>query len=495
MKRANIFFLFAAVALACLSLPAKAQTLNSAYFTEDFKYRHMLNPAFGNEQNYIAVPALGNMSMQLRGNIGLKDLLFQDPTTGKYSRTFMHPDVSTGAALSGINDVNRLQTNIDLTLLSAGFHAFGGYNTIEVNEKTMLGVMLPYELFEFAKNIGNKSYTFDNFGARAMSYAEVALGHSRQLSSSLRMGAKLKVLIGAGRADVNISGMKANLVGNEWRITTSGAVADVNVKGIQFKNTTDDYKQASRGSYEHIDLGETDVDGAGTSGFGLGLDLGAEYNFQNSSAEALRTLRLSAALTDLGFISWSEGVQLVQKKQEFVFHGFHEVPVKKEDAQGNPMPNQMEDQTDSYADQLSDFIALQEGGHGGRTTSLAATLNVAAQYALPVYQPLSFGVLMQHRFFGDYSWTEGRLSANWAPLKWLDGGVSVAVGSFATSMGWVLNVHPAGVNFFVGMDHILGSLSKEGIPLNSNASICIGMNVAWGKAPKKKAYSKYRRLL
>lgn len=71
------------------------------------------------------------------------------------------------------------------------------------------------------------------------------------------------------------------------------------------------------------------------------------------------------------------------------------------------------------------------------------------------------------------------MSANWKPLKWLDGGVNFAVSSFAASMGYVLNIHPKGYNFFIGMDHILGKTSKEFIPLSSNASIAVGMSVAW----------------
>ena len=46
-------------------------------------------------------------------------------------------------------------------------------------------------------------------------------------------------------------------------------------------------------------------------------------------------------------------------------------------------------------------------------------------------------------------------------------------------MGWVLNIHPKGYNFFIGMDHLLGKQSKEGIPLSSNASLNIGMSVTW----------------
>ena len=47
-----------------------AQTLNSAYFTDDYKFRHDMNPAFENKQNYITIPALGNINVNLQGNFG-----------------------------------------------------------------------------------------------------------------------------------------------------------------------------------------------------------------------------------------------------------------------------------------------------------------------------------------------------------------------------------------------------------------------------------------
>ena len=83
------------------------------------------------------------------------------------------------------------------------------------------------------------------------------------------------------------------------------------------------------------------------------------------------------------------------------------------------------------------------------------------------------------RFNGDYSWTEGRLSANWEPLKWIDGGVNFAVNSFSASMGWVLNIHPKGYNLFIGMDRLLGAMSKDGVPKGSNYSVAMGMNFTW----------------
>ena len=106
-------------------------------------------------------------------------------------------------------------------------------------------------------------------------------------------------------------------------------------------------------------------------------------------------------------------------------------------------------------------------------------MNFGCEYTLPCYKKLSFGLLSSTRLRGNYSWTEGRLSANWVPTKWLDGGVNFAVNSFTTSMGWVINIHPKAYNFFIGMDHILGKMSKEAIPLSSNASIAVGMNITW----------------
>ena len=84
---------------------ATAQTLNSAYFTDDYKYRHMLNPAMGNEQGYVSLPALGNISIKLSGNFGYQDVIMHNPMypsqSGKKMTTFMNPYISANDALSG----------------------------------------------------------------------------------------------------------------------------------------------------------------------------------------------------------------------------------------------------------------------------------------------------------------------------------------------------------------------------------------------------------
>jgi len=465
----NITKYLVAVLMTATATTITAQELNSAYFTQDFKYRHDLNPAFGNDQGYVAIPILGNLSLRMQGNFGVGDMLFQNPTTGNYDRTFMHPEVSYDDAMAGFNSgSNRLAAELGLTLLSVGFKGFGGYNTIEVRENTRASIQLPYELFDFAKNTQNKNYQFDDIGVNAMSYAELALGHSRQITRDLRVGAKLKVLLGVARADLAIEGMQANLQGDQWLITSGKAQGEINMKGIVIPDKTDEYKDGTK--YTHADLGDIDIDGGGISGFGLGIDLGAEYRIIDG-------LKVSAAVTDLGYINWSNDILLTQINGTFKFNGFHDLAVKNESA---PAGSTFDEQADAYSDQLSDFVNLKNhGDQGSKSSSLAATANVGVEYQLPMYKALSFGLLGQHHFNGDYSWTEGRLSANWAPLNWLNGGVNFAMSTYSTSFGWILNIHPKKFNIFIGMDHIKGKSTKEGVPLSSNASVAVGLNVAF----------------
>lgn len=447
---------------------ATAQTLNSAYFTDQFTFRHTMNPAYGNDDNYVSVPALGNVNVKMQGNFGYKDIIMENPVPGgKAMTTFMNPNISVADALDGLSTGNnRVTGDVNITLFSGGFKKWGGYNTIELNAKAGFGTSLPYGLFEFAKEIGNKNYDIGDINVNAQSYAELAFGHSRQIDEKLRVGAKFKLLFGIARADFKFQDVKAELGNNDKWIVSGQGQANVSMKGFKFETEESNYNEEGRQPYEHVSGAE--VDGGGLGGFGMAIDLGAVYKFNDDWT-------FSAALLDLGFISWSNDVQAVNIGNSFEFDGFHDVAVTR-DRGGEKLG----DKADRYGDQITDFVNLKDlGDKGGRTTGIGATLNLGAEYTLPSYRQIKFGALSTTRIRGAYSWTEGRLSANYTPLNWIDGGVSFAVNSFAASMGWVINIHPKHYTFFIGMDHILGKMSKEAIPLSSNANIAMGMSITW----------------
>lgn len=461
---------FMAVVLLAMSTASMAQTLNSAYFTEGYKYRHTMNPAYGNDGGYCAIPALGNLNVKMQGNFGVGDVLFKSSdygiVSGKKLATFLHPNISVDAALSGLSTGNnRVIGDVNIPIVSFGFNSFGGYNTVELNARASFGASLPYEFFEFAKNVGNKSYNIGDININAQSYVELAFGHSHQLTEKLRVGGKFKLLFGVGRGDLKVENLTADLQeSNRW-ILSGKATADASIKGFTYKMEEKEYEQEGKGTYKRVK--EAKVDGAGLGGFGMAFDLGATYKINDD-------WKVSAALLDLGFIHWNTDARASNSGEPFEFDGFHDVEIPKSS------PNSFEKKTDEYKDQLADFVNLTEvSDEGGRTTGIGCTLNLGVEYNLPVYRQLTFGFLSSSRFRGPYSWTDARLSANWEATKWLDGGVNFSVNSFTTSMGWLLNIHPKGFNFFIGMDHILGKTTKEFIPMTSNASLAMGMNITW----------------
>ena len=90
---------------------------------------------------------------------------------------------------------NKINAQAHVSILSAGFKKFGGYNTIELNVRGMAYGKIPYELFELATNTSNKNYQIGDVAFMAQSFAELAIGHSRQINERLRLGAKAKITI------------------------------------------------------------------------------------------------------------------------------------------------------------------------------------------------------------------------------------------------------------------------------------------------------------
>ena len=60
--------------------------------------------------------------------------------------------------------------------------------------------------------------------------------------------------------------------------------------------------------------------------------------------------------------------------------------------------------------------------------------------------------------------------------------INLGVGTLGTNLGWIINFHPRGFNLFVGSDHCISKLSKQGIPLRSNFDVCMGVNFPIGKS-------------
>ena len=449
----KIYSKIAALALMLAPVGAIAQNLESGFFTDGYLYRHEMNPAIENSRNYVAMPFLGNINVGMSGNIGIRDVLFN-----RNGRTVLYtnPQVDAAEFMNGIGNRNRINSDFKIQLLGAGFKAWGGYNTIGINIRGNASTIIPKSIFDITKNgLKNQTYDISDLNAHAHSYAEIALGHSRKINEKWRVGAKFKFLLGAGNVDANVKKGTITL-GENGYVANVDAELKGNIAGLSYKTKVSEHNPG------RMIMNGMDVSGYKISGLGAAFDFGAEYKINDD-------WKVMVSLTDLGFIRW-------KNNQLAATHG----TVNTDDYIFNvdkDAEHSFSNEWEKLGDQLATLYELEDkGDQGKRTTMLGATMNIGGEYIAPFYRKLTFGLLNTTRINGRYSWTNFRLTANVAPAKCFSAGVNFAVGTFGTSLGWIMSVHPKGFNLFLGMDHTIGKLAKQGIPLSSNTEFNMGIN-------------------
>lgn len=457
----NIKKCAAAMLATAAALCATAQNTQSGYFLDDYAYRFLSNPAlapsFG--KVLVGIPGINNLNMNIRGNLGLTDIIYN--VDGR-TTTFMNPGVSAAEVMGNLSDHNRLGFDIRENILSVGFGMLGGYSTINLSARANVNVSLPKSIFSFLKEgVTNDTYEIDGLKARAIGYAELSLGHSRNITSEIRVGANVKVLLGAGSFKADLDRATLALNRDSWDIITDASI-HTSLKGLNYEtsyseDTHREYVSGIDGSFKPI------------NGLGFGIDLGATY-----APKALNDWEFSAAVLDLGFIKWDNDL-LATTNGERRFQS----SIYNFSADDNA-PNSFSNEWDRMLHSLEELYQLDDAGNtGGYTQALNATVNLGASYTLPVYRRLKFGLLNTTRIAGGFSWTDFRLSANINPVKNISLGVNGNAGTLGCGFGWIANLRIpfAGIQLYLAQDNFFGKVAKQGVPLSSNVSLSLGLNV------------------
>lgn len=497
--RTNVLatILSGAVALFAIS-DAMAQTQNSrsTYFLKGSTYRHELNPAFMGERGYVSFPGLGNLTIGAQSTGGVGDFIFKK-ANGDLT-TFMNEEVSSREFLKGLPNRLKVGVNLDETILSLGFHSWGGFNTFGISVKSNTNISMPDELFKFMKNgvasEAGSRYNVKNMDIVSTNYAEIAFGHAREINDRLTVGAKVKALVGLAKATMHIDELNILASQDKWTITPKNAELYMSGKGLIIPtkgetgnyqeddyimgndgNRTDELKSGTNGqiSYEDIDFDDNNL---GPTGFGMAIDLGATYKLNDDWT-------FSASLLDLGFISWKNTTKGTMNK-DFEFNGFTNISVKDDESNSG---DKLDNQVDKLVDDLADLAKFDKTGERlKRTTALAATLNLGAEYTLPAYDRLTFGLLSSTRIQGKHSWTEARVSANIAPISWFETSVNYALSNFGSTAGIMLNFHPRGFNFFIAADVPMCKYEPAYYAPISRAMVNVNLGINFTFGPKHK---------
>lgn len=455
----------ASIALAVvLSAGVSAQTtLNSSYFMEKMTKRNQLNPALKTENNYVSIPSIGNFYLGINSNLGLGTFLY--PRDNKLV-TFLHESVPADEFLNKLTPNNTIELDMGLDLISFGFWAWGGQNTFNLAIKSNTGVYLPRELFQFLKTgqeaTGVTRYDMSNVTATTSNYIELALGHARDITDKLGVGAKVKVLLGAAHAEARIDRMDITMSQDQWMIKQAGHLQATSLLEL----TTD----PETGEVTNYKMGSN----FGLAGFGLGLDLGATYKL-------IDNLTLSAALTDIGFMRWNNLTRAeTDPTKEFQFSGFDNIGAKDDENGENPFKKE----ADQLGEDLKALTKFYKTDARSVSNSLRTTLRVGAEYAV-LDNAISFGLLSTTRFVGYRTYAEGMAAINFRPLSALHLTVNGSVSNMGSSVGAILNICAPGFNFFVGTDYFATQYSKQFIPINhARANLSFGFNITFGERHK-----------
>lgn len=446
----------AATAILALTAAQSMAQSRTGYFSDSYIYRHQMNPAMANPDSYFTIPMLGNMNMTAGMNFGVENLVM--PGKNGQLVTFMHKDIDANKFLSDLPDQSKLLENLNLTLFSCGWSAFGGYNTLELNLHQKAGVSVPKEFFAFMKEMKDgKTYNFD-LGAKMLAYGELAIGHSHAINEYLRVGGKLKFLVGAAYMNLDLNDCNASISHDAWKMNLKGSL-DAVVGESSFK--TDKEKNVEG----------FDVDSYRLGNYGFAVDLGATYDFE----ELVEGLKVSTAITDLGFINFEECNYAYNDGKPFTFNGFSQLGMHGGE-------NGIEDQWDDIHDDLDNMMNLKVGARRKVKENLSATFTTGVEYEMPFYRGLSVGMLYTHHFGDLYAYNELRNTINYAPSRVFDVALSGAFTTYGFSTGALLNVHVSGISFFVGTDHLYtGKVNRNHIPLQKGAfDVQVGLCIPLG---------------
>ena len=421
--------LLATMVLCAIASPsAQSQELETGYFLGGNPYAFRLNPAFQSERNIVSV-ALGQTGVQAWSNLGVSTLFYPDGNGRLY--TFMNDHVSSSEFLRKIGQQNRLDLDARVNLLTVGFWANRQFFTIDFNVRSLNAVSAPYDLFSFWKEgvESKNSFDFSGTGFRSKTFIEAAFGWSKNFDNVFNVGIRVKALVGVAEAEILGQNMKLSMSGDRWEVQAK-SILNASSPSLSYRRDGDE-----------IDLESIEFDDGhyGPAGFGAAVDFGASWN-------VLPLLTLSASVLDLGPMHWNREIKGVSPDAAYAW-----APSREDDGGQSSWQEEIEEASAALS-RLFHF--KDQSGTKGGVEMLPFRVNMGAEFRMPFYERLSVGMLYQGRGGAIFSRHTGRFSVNWNPLDFLSMSSSLSLNKMGESVGFALNLHPAGVNLLIGCDYI-----------------------------------------
>ena len=456
MKRIAYLRVLVIAAVLGLAMPMSAQFLRTGYFM-DGSNRMQLNPANLPSRGYLDVPALGTLNVGAYTNsLGLNDLINTFDSDGDF---WDNPDF-----YNKLKVANNLGVSLSTDIISFGFYRGKNFWSANVGVRLDVEAGIPKNMFKYLRESPDDMDDLSGWNGRndrisdlslgLNAFTEVGVGYARIVNDRLTVGGKFNVLLGVGNLDMNINNIQITsneLYDNYGNINYDAeATVDVdasleaNMKGLELTTDQD-------GVIDGVEM-----NGFGIGGYGVGIDLGATYRL-------LDNLTVSAAVTDLGFISWSKSSSTVVEADETQPYNSDNI-------------GEFLDRVDGGEVIDFDMFGLQKGNvQKKRSTRLPTTLTVGAEYGFWKNR-FSVGALSTTRWGMYRTLSELTLSANFRPARAIGlsasysmlqsagktFGAAVKLGPLTIGTDYLfLGKNTRSVNVFMGISMGLGKTRPE----------------------------------
>ena len=430
MKSNKIFLLVAVLTMALTT--ATAQVHNS-YFLRGATERYAINPALSPNRGFFAVPVLG-LTTALESNYLSAENFFFPATDGSGGLvTYMHSSVEADKFLGNLPDMNRLDMNIRDRVFSLGNYFRGGFWSLDLSVRSESNITIPKEFFALTKTLATGAYDIAGLGFESNNYVEASLGYTFPVLDDFTIGIRGKALLGLAHISAQLNKANITIGADQYSADLAGTI-NTNVAGYNFEGLTGEvgFDQFLGYATDFSHFSPNDI-----SSIGFALDAGIEWTLFDEQ------LRISAAVTDLGFTAWAPQSTYCGEISNvgFTFKGFDIA-------------------TNQVIFTTPDKITMQTAGseeavEGDIKQQLHTNYIVGLEYNL-LGDAIGLGAVWYGKQYGEELTNQFVVAATFRPTTWLSATVSESFypGSKTGVLGAALNFHSSLLNVFVGLDHI-----------------------------------------
>lgn len=441
------------------------QSPMSTYFMETIPQVRQINPAMMPRANgFYTLPGI---ELMVGSDLSFSNI-FQDKGSewvSPLSRRFDYDKLYR--ATGKVFNVNE-QTTVDI--LGFGFRRGRDYFSISYSIKGDLNAGLPRDLFKVTeKGFADGSvFDFSTLRMKTQLYKEINIGYAREWNDKLNVGINVKPLFGmvAGMTDIN-----------RLELRTSREKYEVLVDGSIRVSAPVEITEGVPGEFpediEGRELEDSEMR-AYLTGFrnpGFAIDLGAVYKFNDK-------WHFSAAVNNLGFISWKSDLNSLSFKGNYSFEGLELDGSNKDD---------LDDALEAIGDSLKSIINYSTG-HGKFSTSLVPGIWLGAEYHLNHYMSFGFisrSMLQKNNFREDLN-----ISANYKPYSFVSVNVNYSYCfNGANGLGTALSVLLGPLQIYAVADYALVRYSNVIMddsefvmfPYQKQLNVRAGLNLIFGR--------------